>query len=122
MLQLPQRNQYRRRDVRTIRDGPVPGPELLPSDDWGRFAITKNVADKYAFKVPSLRNFQLTAPYFHAGQNFDQRKVVAIMGASQLGLKLSDDEIDKILAFLNSLTGRQPEVLLPILPPSGTTP
>ncbi len=96
-----------------------PGPELLPSDDWGRFAVTKNVADKYAFKVPSLRNFQLTAPYFHTGQNFDQRKVVAIMGASQLGLKLSDGEIDKILAFLNSLTGRQPEVVLPILPPTG---
>jgi cytochrome c peroxidase len=96
-----------------------PGPELLPSDDWGRFAVTKNVADKYVFKVPSLRNFELIAPYFHTGPNFDQRKVVAIMGASQLDQKLSDGEIDKILAFLNSLTGRQPEVVLPILPPTG---
>ncbi len=50
-----------------------PGPELLPSDDWGRFAVTKNVADKYAFKVPSLRNFELTAPYFHTGQTMDPR-------------------------------------------------
>ena len=95
-----------------------PGPELLPSDDWGRFAVTKNVADKYVFKVPSLRNFELTAPYFHAGQTMDPRKAVAIMGASQLGQKLSDGEIDKIVAFLKSLTGRQPEVMLPILPPN----
>ena len=95
-----------------------PGPELLPSDDWGRFAVTKNVADKYVFKVPSLRNVELTAPYFHAGQTMDPRKAVAIMGASQLGQKLSDGEIDKIVAFLKSLTGRQPEVVLPILPPN----
>jgi cytochrome c peroxidase len=95
-----------------------PGSELLPSDDWGRFAVTKNVADKYAFKVPSLRNFELIAPYFHTGQTMDPRKAVAIMGASQLGQKLSDGEIDKIVAFLKSLTGRQPEVVLPILPPN----
>jgi cytochrome c peroxidase len=95
-----------------------PGSELLPSDDWGRFAVTKNVADKYVFKVPSLRNVELTAPYFHAGQTMDPRKAVAIMSASQLGQKLSDGEIDKIVAFLKSLTGRQPEVVLPILPPN----
>jgi cytochrome c peroxidase len=95
-----------------------PGSELLPSDDWGRFAVTKNVADKYAFKVASLRNLELTAPYFHTGQTMDPRKAVAIMGASQLGQKLSDGEIDKIVAFLKSLTGRQPEVVLPILPPN----
>jgi cytochrome c peroxidase len=95
-----------------------PGSELLPSDDWGRFAVTKNVADKYVFKVPSLRNVELTAPYFHAGQTMDPRKAVAIMSASQLGQKLSDGEIDKIAAFLKSLTGRQPEVVLPILPPN----
>jgi cytochrome c peroxidase len=48
----------------------------------------------------------------------DPRKAVAIMGASQLGQKLSEGEIDKIVAFLKTLTGRQPEVLLPILPPN----
>ena len=91
-----------------------PGSELLPSDDWGRFAVTKNVADKYVFKVPGLRNVELTAPYFHAGQTMDPRKAVAIMGASQLGQKLSDGESERIVAFLKSLTGRQPEVVLPI--------
>jgi cytochrome c peroxidase len=43
-----------------------PAPELLPPDDLGRFAITKEVSDKYVFKVPSLRNVELTAPYFHS--------------------------------------------------------
>ncbi|WP_428382123.1 cytochrome-c peroxidase [Methylocystis sp.] len=94
-----------------------PAAEFLPADDWGRFAVTKAIADKYAYKVPSLRNVELTAPYFHTGATFDLRKAVAVMGESQLGAQLSADEIDKIVAFLNSLTGRQPEVVLPILPP-----
>lgn len=94
-----------------------PSAEFLPSDDLGRFAVTKAIADKYAFKVPSLRNVELTAPYFHTGATFDLKKVVAVMGESQLGVAFSADETDKIVAFLNALTGRQPEVVLPILPP-----
>jgi cytochrome c peroxidase len=100
-----------------------PGDEFLPPDDWGRFAVTKDVSDKYVFKVSGLRNVELTAPYFHSGQSWDLKKAVAVMGESQLGQKLSDAEIDKIVEFLKSLTGRQPEVILPILPPSvATTP
>src|SRR5262249_14880698 len=95
-----------------------PGPELLPPDDLGRFAITKEVSDKYVFKVPSLRNVELTAPYFHSGHVFDLKQAVAVMGESQLGQALSADETGKLAAFLKSLTGRQPEVILPILPPS----
>jgi cytochrome c peroxidase len=95
-----------------------PAPELLPPDDLGRFAITKEVSDKYVFKVPSLRNVELTAPYFHSGHIFDLKQAIAVMGESQLGQKLSDDETGKLAAFLTSLTGRQPEVVLPILPPS----
>ncbi len=94
-----------------------PTAEFLPPDDLGRFAVTKTIADKYAFKVPSLRNVELTAPYFHTGATFDLKKAVAVMGESQLGVELSADETDKIVAFLDSLTGRQPEVVLPILPP-----
>ncbi len=100
----------------------APSPDLLPSDDWGRFAITKNVADKYVFKVASLRNFELIAPYFHTGRNWDARKAVSIMAAAQLGQKLGADETDNIVAFLKSLTGRQPQVVLPILPPGGAAP
>jgi cytochrome c peroxidase len=95
-----------------------PGAEFLPPDDLGRFAVTKNVSDKYVFKVPSLRNVELTAPYFHSGHAWDLKQAIAVMGESQLGQKLSQSEIDKIAEFLKSLTGRQPEVVLPILPPS----
>jgi hypothetical protein len=70
-----------------------------------------------------LRNIALTAPYFHTGKAWDLRQAVAVMGTSQLGTQLTDDEIDKITAFLESLTGEQPKVAYPILPPSvATTP
>jgi len=98
-----------------------PGPEFLPPDDWGRFAVTKNLNDKYVFKVQSLRNVELNLPYFHSGHVWDLKQAVAIMGEAQLGVKLSEAEIDNITEFLKSLTGRQPEVVLPILPPSTAT-
>jgi len=94
-----------------------PGPEHLPSEDAGRYAVTKNNADRYVFKVPSLRNVELTAPYFHTGSTFDLGKAVTVMAESQLGVKLTSDEVTKISAFLKSLTGKQPEIVLPILPP-----
>lgn len=95
-----------------------PGWEYLPPDDRGRFAVTKTVSDDYVFKVPTLRNVELTAPYFHSGHAWDLKQAVAVMGESQLGQKLSESEIDKVTEFLKSLTGRQPEVVFPILPPS----
>jgi cytochrome c peroxidase len=94
-----------------------PGPEHLPSEDAGRYAVTKSNADRYVFKVPSLRNVEMTAPYFHTGSTFDLKKAVNVMAEAQLGAKLSDDEATKIVAFLKSLTGKQPEIVLPILPP-----
>ena len=96
-----------------------PGANFLPPADKGRFMVTKTPSDEYVFKVPTLRNIVLTAPYFHTGQAWDLRQAVAIMGTSQLGVQLTDDEIDKITAFLGSLTGEQPKVIYPILPPSG---
>ncbi len=95
----------------------APGPEHLPAEDAGRYAVTKSNADRYVFKVPSLRNVELTAPYFHAGSTFDLKKAVDVMAESQLGTKLSDEEGTKIVGFLKSLTGKQPEIVLPILPP-----
>ena len=64
-----------------------------------------------------MRNVELTAPYFHSGNTWDLKQAVAVMGEAQLGQKLSEGEIDKIAEFLKSLTGRQPEVVLPLLPP-----
>ena len=95
-----------------------PGAEILPPDDRGRFAVTKTVSDAYVFRVPSLRNVALTPPYFHSGKVWDLRQAVAVMGSSQLGAQLTDAQIDRITAFLGSLTAEQPQVTLPVLPPS----
>jgi len=92
-----------------------PGAEVLPPNDKGRFAVTQTASDEYKFKSPSLRNIELTAPYFHSGKVWDLEQAVAVMGASQLG-KLTDDETKAITAFLRTLTGRQPEVDYPTLP------
>jgi len=101
----------------------LPGAEFLPPDDKGRFDVTKSVSDEYVFKVPSLRNIALTPPYFHTGKSWDLRQAVAVMGASQLGIELTEPEVDTITAFMHALTGEQPEVTYPILPPSvATTP
>ncbi|SME97549.1 cytochrome c peroxidase [Tistlia consotensis] len=95
-----------------------PGWEFLPPDDHGRLQVTKTVEDDYVFKVPTLRNIALTAPYFHSGHAWDLKQAVAIMGTAQLGEQLTPGEIDQVTAFLNSLTGRQPEIPFPVLPPS----
>jgi cytochrome c peroxidase len=100
-----------------------PGADILPPTDKGRFMVTKTASDEYVFKVPTLRNIQLTAPYFHSGQAWDLGQAVAVMGVSQLGTQLSADEVSKITAFLDGLTGNQPKVTYPELPPSvGSTP
>jgi cytochrome c peroxidase len=96
----------------------TPGAVLLPPNDKGRFAVTKTASDEYVFKVPTLRNITLTAPYFHSGRAWDLRQAVAVMGSSQLGVHLTAPEIDDIVAFLGSLTGEQPRIVYPILPPS----
>jgi cytochrome c peroxidase len=100
-----------------------PGADLLPPQDHGRFMVTKTASDEYVFKVPTLRNIALTPPYFHTGESWDLRQAVAVMGKSQLGTELTDQEIDRVTDFMNALTGEQPEVVYPLLPPSvATTP
>ena len=94
-----------------------PGAEVLPPNDKGRFEVTKTASDEYKFKSPSLRNIELTAPYFHSGRVWDLNQAVAIMGSAQLGATLGDSDVDAIVAFLRTLTGRQPRVEVPVLPP-----
>lgn len=88
--------------------------------DEGRFEVTKNESDKYFFKVPSLRNITRTYPYFHDGSVWDLKEAVAIMSELQLGKKLSDEEVNDIVVFLETLTGELPTSAqtLPVLPPS----
>ena len=76
--------------------------------DRGRFNVTGNPSDMHLFKVPSLRNVALTAPYFHDGSVPTLDKAVEIMGHYQLGVDLPPTQRDAIVAFLTSLTGRPP--------------
>lgn len=94
-----------------------PGAEILPLEDKGRFTVTRTASDEYVFKVPSLRNVALTPPYFHSGKVWDLPQAVAIMGEVQLGAKLKDEDAATIVAFLKTLTGKQPKVEYPLLPP-----
>jgi cytochrome c peroxidase len=80
--------------------------------------VTKTASDEYVFRVPPLRNVELTAPYFHSGQVWDLTQAVGIMATDQLGKTLTDEQAAKIADFLKSLTGDQPQVTYPILPPS----
>jgi cytochrome c peroxidase len=84
----------------------------------GVAAVTGKDADRFKFKVPTLRNVELTYPYFHDGAYWKLEESVDVMARLQLGRTLSDEDIGKITAFLKTLTGEQPNFTLPILPPS----
>lgn len=73
--------------------------------DLGRFNVTQRDEDMHVFKVPSLRNVALTAPYFHDGSVATLEQAVLLMGRYQLGRELSELDAQAIAAFLKSLTG-----------------
>lgn len=76
--------------------------------DWGRFNVTGEEADRFVFKVPSLRNVELTAPYFHDGSAKTLPDAVRVMARYQLGRRLVDAEVESLVTFLKSLTGQLP--------------
>jgi len=84
----------------------------------GRSAVTGKDADRFNFKVPTLRNVEMTYPYFHDGAANTLPEAVDTMARIQLGKKFTADENAKVVAFLKTLTGEQPSFKLPILPPS----
>jgi cytochrome c peroxidase len=96
----------------------VVAPYKASSPAEGRFAVTGKDADRFSFKVPTLRNVELTYPYFHDGAVNTLTEAVDTMGRIQLGKKFTDDENAKIVAFLKTLTGDQPNFKLPTLAPS----
>jgi cytochrome c peroxidase len=73
--------------------------------DLGRFNVTKNADDRYLFRVPSLRNVALTAPYFHDGSVKTLEDAIATMTNYQLGRTLPTEQIASISKFLRTLTG-----------------
>ena len=84
----------------------------LTEEDNGRYKQTKEERDRHRFKVPGLRNVALTWPYYHDGTRTTLKEAVCDMGTYQSGVALTDEEEDKIVAFLNTLTGEyQGEVL-----------
>ena len=89
------------------------------SEDLGRFEVTKKESDKMKFKVPSLRNIAQTGPYFHDGSVTTLSESISLMAEHQLGKDLSEDEVAKIEAFLQTLTGKIDENYIsePELPP-----
>jgi cytochrome c peroxidase len=98
--------------------------EDYPTEDKGRFAVTKNEEDLRKFRVPTLRNVEKTGPWFHDGSVKELPTAVRLMAKHQLGMSFTDAEVEDIVAFLKSLTGELPgpEVLSPPeLPPSSRT-
>lgn len=93
-------------------------PYEAKSPAEGLSAVTGKDTDRFKFKVPTLRNVELTYPYFHDGEAETLTEAVDVMGRLQLGKKFTKDENAKIVAFLKTLTGDQPSFALPILPPS----
>lgn len=81
----------------------------LEGADLGRFLVTGNPQDKGVFKVPSLRNVEHTAPYFHDGRADTLEDAVGKMANYQLGISLPEDQISKLVAFLKSLSGDLPQ-------------
>ena len=86
------------------------------TDDTGRFTVTGEDADKFMWKVPTLRNVDLTAPYFHNGAVGTLDEAVRVMAKVQLNKDLSDEQVADMVAFLSALTGEFPEQPMPRLP------
>ena len=77
----------------------------IKKTDYGRMNLTNRQMDAFVFKVPSLRNVAVTAPYLHDGSARTIEEAISIMGKTQLGRTLSANEIHLIKSFLYTLTG-----------------
>ncbi len=85
--------------------------ERYETSDLGRFNITKKEIDRYYFKVPSLRNVELTAPYSHDGSITTLKSAVEIVLKYQVGIHLKDKEVEDIVKFLKTLTGESVKII-----------
>jgi len=93
-------------------------PYKANSPAEGLSAVTGKDADRFKFKVPTLRNVEMTYPYFHDGEAETLTEAVEVMARLQLGKQFKAAETALVVAFLKTLTGEQPSFTLPILPPS----
>lgn len=86
------------------------------SDDLGVYHVTKHDYQRRMWRVPSLRNIAVTAPYFHNGSVPTLNEAVQVMAVTQLKKQLAPQEVNEIVEFLNSLTGEFPDQMIPRLP------
>ena len=77
--------------------------------DIGRSGVTHQASDTLFFKVPTLRNVEMTGPWFHNGQVQTLDQAVRLMAKYQTGEHLSDSQVHSIVVFLHSLTGAIPQ-------------
>ncbi|HEX5066148.1 MAG TPA: cytochrome-c peroxidase [Myxococcota bacterium] len=98
--------------------------EPYPTQDVGREKVTGNEADRFVFKVPSLRNVAKTGPYFHDGSIASLDQAIQLMARHQLGKQLDAAQVESIRSFLEALTGNVDAsyVAKPELPPAAATP
>ena len=80
--------------------------------DFGRFNITQLEADRFVFRVPSLRNVAVTPPYFHDGNAETLEQAIKIMVKYQLGRTIPPEDLEQIAQFLQTLTGEYKGVSL----------
>lgn len=86
--------------------------------DQGRFDVTQKEEDRNMWRVPTLRNIALTAPYLHNGSVKTLDETVRLMAKVQLNKDLKDKDVKNIVAFLKTLTGEFPAQTMPQLPPT----
>lgn len=100
----------------TCHNGPVLGGNAYhklglvnkyETEDLGRYDVTKEEFEKQVFKVPMLRNIELTYPYFHDGKQKTLEDAVKSMAWLQLGKELTEAEVKDITAFLKTLTDKK---------------
>jgi cytochrome c peroxidase len=91
----------------------------LTEADNGRFNVTRQESDRHKFKVPLLRNVELTAPYLHDGSQATLPDVIRVMGRYQLGVEVTNAQVEDVTAWLRSLTGTlPPNAREPAAPPA----
>lgn len=91
-----------------------PSENYMPRDDLGVAAVTGDPSDKYLFRVPSLRNVALSGPYFHSGAASTLTEAVQVMANVQLGARLDDQDVELIIAFLETLSGVPAGITAPV--------
>ncbi len=106
----------------SCHNGVALGGDMKPFPAVGKYkyaSVGDFKGDKNGMvKTPTLRNILETRPYFHNGAVWDIKEAIKIMGETQLGIKITDDEAKKIVKFFESLTGKKPNISYPILPAS----